>query len=126
MSDASPNPSDPSGFDAGAVLPRRSSRAKRVENTASALATPGEGGRAAPRSSAVRVEVGQDKVTLCDALDRVLTKGVVAKGEITISVANVDLVYLGFNALLASVETARAFVEGTPLPDDPPSAGGER
>jgi hypothetical protein len=46
-------------------------------------------------------------VSLCDALDRVLHKGVVVKGEVTISVADVELVYLGVQLLLASVETAR-------------------
>lgn len=46
---------------------------------------------------------------LCEALDRLLHKGAVLKGEITISVANIDLVYLGFHMLLASVETARGF-----------------
>lgn len=53
-----------------------------------------------------------DPVTLCEALDRALHKGVVAHGEITISVANIDLVYLGFNVLLSSVATAeRLFLE---------------
>ena len=46
-------------------------------------------------------------VSLCEALDRLLNKGAVLKGEITISIANVDLVYLGFHVLLASVDTAR-------------------
>ncbi|MDX2148862.1 MAG: gas vesicle protein [Planctomycetota bacterium] len=46
-------------------------------------------------------------VTLCEALDRVLTKGVVVRGEVIISVANVDLIYLGVHALLASVDTLR-------------------
>lgn len=55
-----------------------------------------------------------DPVTLCEALDRVLHKGVVAHGEITISVANIDLVYLGFNVLLSSVQTAeRLFAESS-------------
>lgn len=51
-----------------------------------------------------------EHVSLCEALDRLLHKGAVLKGEITISVANVDLVYLGFHVLLASVETARELV----------------
>ena len=36
----------------------------------------------------------QQSVSLCDALDRVLHTGVVALGEVTISVADVDLLYL--------------------------------
>lgn len=56
------------------------------------------------------------QVTLCEALDRVLHKGAVVRGEITISVADVDLVYLGFHVLLASVETARNYVQATEVP----------
>lgn len=47
-----------------------------------------------------------ERVTLCEVLDRVLNKGVVVAGEVTISVADVDLVYLGLQAVLTSVETA--------------------
>lgn len=44
-------------------------------------------------------------VTLLEILDRVLDKGVVVSGDIVISVADVDLIYLGVRALLSSVET---------------------
>ena len=47
---------------------------------------------------------GQD-VSLLEVLDRVLEKGVVISGDIVISVADVDLVFLGLRALLCSVET---------------------
>lgn len=46
--------------------------------------------------------------SLCELLDRVLNTGVVATGEIVISVAGVDLIYLNLNLLLTSVETARS------------------
>jgi len=46
------------------------------------------------------------QVTLLDLLDRILEKGVVLHGDITISVADVDLIYLGLKVLLSSVETA--------------------
>jgi len=49
----------------------------------------------------------RENITLCELLDRVLNKGVVIFGEVTISVANIDLIYLGVNILLTSVETAR-------------------
>jgi hypothetical protein len=49
-----------------------------------------------------------DRVSLCEVLDRVLNKGAVVSGEVTISVAGVDLVYLGIELVLTSVETARA------------------
>jgi hypothetical protein len=46
-------------------------------------------------------------VALSEVLDRVLTKGAVVAGEIVISVAGIDLVYLGLNVVLTSVDTAR-------------------
>lgn len=49
----------------------------------------------------------QEHVSLCEAIDRLLHTGVVLRGEVRISVADVDLVYLGFQLLLASTETAR-------------------
>jgi hypothetical protein len=48
----------------------------------------------------------EKEVTLLDILDRVLNKGVVLWGDVTLSVANVDLVYLGLKVMLTSVETA--------------------
>ncbi|MCF8026559.1 MAG: gas vesicle protein [Desulfobacteraceae bacterium] len=48
-----------------------------------------------------------EHVSLCEALDRLLNKGAVVMGEVTISVANIDLIYLSLRAMLASVETAR-------------------
>jgi hypothetical protein len=44
-------------------------------------------------------------VTLLEILDRVLDKGVVLSGDMVISVADVDLIYLGLKVLLSSVET---------------------
>ena len=48
-----------------------------------------------------------EQVSLCEALDRVLNKGAVVVGEVMISVANIDLIYLGLQLILSSVETAR-------------------
>ena len=47
----------------------------------------------------------QHEVTLLELVDRVLNKGVVVSGDITLSVADVDLVYVGLRVLLASVGT---------------------
>jgi gas vesicle structural protein len=49
----------------------------------------------------------REGVSLCELLDRVLNTGVVATGDIVISVAGVDLIYLNLQLLLTSVETAR-------------------
>lgn len=48
----------------------------------------------------------RENVSLCEALDRILNKGAVIGGEVTISVANIDLIYLGLQLILTSVETA--------------------
>ena len=49
------------------------------------------------------------EITLLETLDRLLNKGVVVAGDITLSVADIDLVYLGLRVLLSSVETARSW-----------------
>ena len=59
-----------------------------------------------------------ERVSICEVLDRVLNKGVVVAGEVTISVAGVDLVYLGLSLVLTSIETARES-----LGDGRPAAG---
>ena len=46
-----------------------------------------------------------EQVSLLELVDRVLNKGVVLTGDITLSVADVDLVYVGLRVLLASVGT---------------------
>ncbi|MBS1205218.1 MAG: gas vesicle protein [Proteobacteria bacterium] len=46
----------------------------------------------------------QQQISLCEALDRILNKGVVIVADITISVANIDLIYLNLQALVSSVE----------------------
>jgi hypothetical protein len=47
------------------------------------------------------------ELSLVELVDHVLNKGVVLAGEATIAVADVDLIYLGLNIVLTSVETAR-------------------
>ena len=59
----------------------------------------------------------QHQVTLLELVDRVLNKGVVLSGDITLSVADVDLVYVGLRVLLSSVGTleeqnAQAIAQG--------------
>ncbi|MFH0823120.1 MAG: gas vesicle protein [Pseudomonadota bacterium] len=54
-----------------------------------------------------------EHVTLCEALDRVLNKGAVVVGEVTISVANVDLIYLGLQLVLTSIESMNTLKQGS-------------
>lgn len=53
------------------------------------------------------------EVALLDLLDRIITKGVVIYGDVTLSVADVDLVFLGLKLLLTSVETADQWKRAT-------------
>jgi hypothetical protein len=46
-------------------------------------------------------------VALVDLVDRLLGGGVVIAGDITLSVADVDLVYVGLRALVSSVASAQ-------------------
>jgi gas vesicle structural protein len=49
---------------------------------------------------------GHDEASLLDILDHVLNAGVVIHGSLVISLAGVDLIYVGLNVVLTSVETA--------------------
>lgn len=49
-----------------------------------------------------------EEMTLLELTDRLLHRGVVLTGEATISVAGVDLIYLGLNVVLSAVETMNA------------------
>jgi hypothetical protein len=50
-------------------------------------------------------ELTAEDTSLLELVDRLLNKGVVLAGEATISVAGIDLIYLGLNVVLAAVET---------------------
>lgn len=53
------------------------------------------------------VELGDEaELSLLETLDHVLNRGLVIAGEITIAVADVDLIFVGLNVLVSSVETA--------------------
>ena len=45
-------------------------------------------------------------ISLLETLDHVLNRGLVIAGEITISVADIDLIFVGLNVLVSSIETA--------------------
>lgn len=50
-------------------------------------------------------QIGAEKeVTLLELLDRMIDRGVVLTGDVTISVADVDLIRVALNVVLASVE----------------------
>jgi hypothetical protein len=51
-------------------------------------------------------------ITILELLDRVLNKGVILTGDIVISVADIDLVYVGVKLMLSSVETMEQLKSG--------------
>ena len=55
-------------------------------------------------------ELEQSDISLLETLDHVLNRGLVIAGEITISVADIDLIFVGLNVLISSVETANEVV----------------
>ena len=57
----------------------------------------------AQRARAERVALPADRIALVDLLDRVLAGGVVIAGDITLSVADVDMVTISLRALVTSV-----------------------
>jgi len=44
------------------------------------------------------------EISLCETLNRVLNKGVVVAGTVTISIADIDLLYLDLHCLLSSIK----------------------
>ncbi len=55
------------------------------------------------------------ELVLSEVLDRVLEQGIVVNGDIVISVADIDLVYLGLRPLLTSVENMHKITENNSL-----------
>jgi hypothetical protein len=51
------------------------------------------------------MSIRERDVALVDLLDRLLAGGVVLGGDITLSIADVDLVYVGLRAIISSVAT---------------------
>jgi hypothetical protein len=63
---------------------------------------------------------------LAELVNRVLDRGAVISGEVLISVADVDLIYLGLRVVLASAETAHGRRVALGVPTDRPRRGWER
>jgi hypothetical protein len=47
----------------------------------------------------------RERVSLCEVLDRTLNKGAVVAGDVMISVANINLIYLGLQLVITSVSS---------------------
>jgi gas vesicle structural protein len=56
----------------------------------------------------LEAESGFGESSLADVIGRLLDAGVVLKADVTLSLAGVDLVYVGLNALLCSADRREA------------------
>ena len=59
-----------------------------------------------PNSVIITGNDAEDETSLLDILDHVLNAGVIIRGNLVISLAGVDLIYVGLDVILTSVETA--------------------
>jgi|KBSMisStandDraft_5_1062788.scaffolds.fasta_scaffold57515_4 Gas vesicle protein len=75
-------------------MPRRSDRTKRAPSKATAPAG----------SSVIDRVMDLEDSSLLDVLDHVLTKGVMATGDVTLGVAGIDLIYVRLSALLCAAD----------------------
>ena len=57
-------------------------------------------------SAALRLGLDDADVSLLDVIDHVLNQGIVLSGELTLGVADVDLIYFGLLALICSADRA--------------------
>ncbi len=56
-----------------------------------------------------------ERLRLVELVDRVLDRGVVLRGDVTIGVAGIDLIYLELRLLLSGVEALERRSGGLPL-----------
>ncbi len=70
-------------------------------------------GRRTALSVRQRPGLQEKRISLSEVLNRVLNKGAVVAGDIVVSVAGVDLLYVGVNLVVSSVETMRQWSAAT-------------
>lgn len=68
--------------------------------------------------------MAESDLSVLEALDHLLDRGVVIAGEATISIAGVDLLYLGLNVVLANVDSLQRTLNARQ--PDPPALGPKR
>jgi hypothetical protein len=66
-------------------------------------------------SGSLLEDFDSEQLSFLEIVDHVLNQGLVISGEITIAVADIDLVFIGLNVLLGSVDTIdRVLAKRTP------------
>jgi hypothetical protein len=73
------------------------------------------------KTSVAEHVLDQPQASLLDVLDRLLNKGVMATGDVTLGVAGIDLIYLRLSALLCAADRVLPRSETTALRAPRPS-----
>ncbi len=76
---------------------------------------------AAPNNIVFTGTDAKDEASLLDVLDHVLNQGAIIHGNLVISLAGVDLIYVGLDVILTSVETALKHLRIEPPASDRPA-----
>jgi hypothetical protein len=71
----------------------------------------------------MRLPSSAPRTSLCDALDKLLDTGVVVAGELTIKVADVELLYVAVELVAGSWESMRRLKDSNPLTQPSPQRG---
>lgn len=50
------------------------------------------------------IALNSREITLFEVLDRILDKGIVIKGDLMISIADVNLIYVGLQIIITSID----------------------
>lgn len=104
---------------------RREAEAERRRRTMAASRARTEAARRRNEANLERARRAR-QVSLVDLVDRLLDGGVVIHGDITIAVADVDLLYVGLRALVSSVEAMEREIGVRPTADSPALRAGAR
>ena len=64
------------------------------------------------RPSEAELVIGTSETSLLDVVDKLLNKGVMATGDVSLGVAGVDLIYVRLSAILCAAD--RVFPTGPP------------
>ncbi|OGO93631.1 MAG: hypothetical protein A2Y17_00800 [Clostridiales bacterium GWF2_38_85] len=54
----------------------------------------------------------QKEISLLELLDRLLDKGIVIHGDIMLSIADIDLIYVGLRLVIGSIDTIKRDKKG--------------
>jgi gas vesicle structural protein len=92
------------GIDRDRIAARRAAAERQRERTVARSRARREATKSRRAANLERARRAR-QVSLVDMIDRLLDGGVVIHGDITLAVADVDLLYVGLRALVASVET---------------------